>query len=81
MGRRSITWYNTVHQHSGISFVTPVIRRHSGADKDILAKRKEVYALAKNKNQNGWSGQIRKWKSVAKVYVNAKHSSNIAVAA
>lgn len=66
-----VAWYNTVHQHSGISFVTPAIR-HSGADKDILEKRKEVYARAKDKNPNRWSGQIRKWESVAKVYLNAK---------
>jgi putative transposase len=75
-----VNWYNTIHQHSGISFVTPAAR-HKGEDKQILENRKAVYALAKGKNPNRWSGQTRKWAFLEKVYLNAKHSKDIAKAA
>ncbi len=41
-----VKWYNDEHLHSGIKYVTPS-QRHSGMDDAILAKRKEVYQLAK----------------------------------
>lgn len=43
-----VSWYNHEYLHSAIKFVTPV-QRHSGEDKEILAKRKRGYQQAKLK--------------------------------
>lgn len=66
-----VYWYNNIHQHSGISFVTPSAR-HSGKDADILEKRTMVYEHAKQKNPSRWSGKVRHWARAAKVYLNTK---------
>lgn len=66
-----VDWYNNVHQHSGINFVTPSAR-HAGQDTRILAKRARVYEFARQQNPNRWSGNIRNWKQTAEVYLNAK---------
>ena len=64
-----VQWYNEEHRHSGIKFVTPG-QRHRGEDIQILVNRKQVYAQAKLKNPNRWSGNIRNWDRVEKVYLN-----------
>jgi putative transposase len=68
-----VDWYNTVHQHSGINFVTPQ-SRHQGLDKAILEKRARVYETARQKNPNRWSKKIRNWAMVEQVFLNPKHS-------
>ena len=70
-----VHWYNNVHQHSGISFVTPN-ERHEGNDKAILHQRKRVYELARQKNPNRWSKQTRNWDRIDEVYLNKKRSNN-----
>jgi len=72
-----VNWYNNVHQHSGINFVTPSAR-HAGYDTNILAKRANVYELARQQNPNRWSGNVRNWKQDAVVYLNAKHANKTA---
>jgi len=52
-------WYNHEHLHSGIKFVSPA-DRHAGKDEAILAKRKNVYLLAKSRNPQRWTGDIKK---------------------
>lgn len=69
-----VDWYNNVHQHSGINFVTPSTR-HQGLDKEILGKRARVYELARQKNPNRWSAGTRNWAHVETVYLNPKHSN------
>ncbi len=64
-----VDWYNFEHLHSAIQFVTPA-QRHTGEDVEILAKRKRVYEQAKLEKPERWSGEIRNWKPVAKVYLN-----------
>jgi len=64
-----IDWYNEVHLHSAIKFVTPG-QRHRGEDGEILAKRKQVYQWAKMKNPIRWTGDIRNWEPVKEVYLN-----------
>lgn len=64
-----VFWYNNVHLHSGIKFVTP-ISRHLGEDKKILEKRKQVYEEAKNKNRKRWSRGIKNWDQTGNVYLN-----------
>lgn len=46
-------WYNHEHRHSGIGFVTPM-QRHTGADVQILAQRKQVYEQAKARHPERW---------------------------
>ena len=69
-----VIWYNEIHFHSGINFVTPS-SRHSGKDKLILLKRKAVYEAAKAINPNRWSGNTRAWKWESEVTLN-KHRTD-----
>ena len=56
-----VAWYNGVHLHSGIGFVTPM-QRHFGADQKILAHRRRVYAEARAQRPERWiSGKTRRW--------------------
>lgn len=64
-----VTWYNEEHLHSSIGYVTPV-QRHDGKSEAILAQRREVYANAKRRNPERWSGDIREWKTTDTVYLN-----------
>lgn len=64
-----VFWYNNIHLHSGIKFVTPM-SRHEGLDKIILENRKKVYEKAKSKNPNRWSKNTRNWDKVEKVFLN-----------
>jgi transposase InsO family protein len=66
-----VHWYNTEHYHSEIRFVTPD-NRHYGQEEAILNQRKEVYAQARKKNQNRWSGQTRNWEPVEVVRLNSE---------
>lgn len=64
-----VHWYNEEHRHSGIQFVTPA-QRHEGKDRRILANRDTVYALAKERHPERWSGETRNWTPVAEVWLN-----------
>jgi transposase InsO family protein len=66
-----VYWYNNIHLHSGINFVTPH-SRHQGLDATILQNRALVYACAKQKNPARWSRQTRSWARVDNVYLNMK---------
>jgi len=68
---RFVVWYNTKHQHSGISFVTPA-ERHRGLDIQILENRKAVYADAKAMHPERWSGKTRNWSRIEKVRLNPR---------
>ena len=64
-----VNWYNDVHLHSGIRFVTPS-QRHAGLDREILSKRDEVYREARRKNPLRWSRHTRNWSPVGEVWLN-----------
>lgn len=66
-----VYWYNNIHLHSGIKFVTPN-SRHQGLDKITLENRSKVYELARQQNPNRWSTKIRNWDRIEKVYLNSK---------
>ncbi|MFP5457222.1 MAG: transposase, partial [Bacteriovoracia bacterium] len=68
-----VHWYNCIHLHSGIKFVTPN-DRHSGKDKQILEARKLVYEKAKKKQPNRWSKDIRNWDMINEVELNPLRS-------
>ena len=67
-----VAWYNVMHRHSGIQFVTPV-ERHSGKDTEILQKRKAVYEAAKQRHPERWSRDIRNWDAVGEVWLNPEN--------
>ena len=70
-----VGWYNDEHQHSGIRFVTPS-QRHGGHDVAILAQRDDVYAAARRRHPNRWSGDTRNWTPVPTVRLNPEHGLN-----
>lgn len=64
-----VEWYNRVHKHSGLKFVTPE-QRHEGQDDAILRQREQVYAAAKKRNPRRWSGSTRNWVLQGEVWLN-----------
>ncbi len=72
-----VAWYNTEHLHSAIGFVTPE-DRHAGRDKAILAKRRQVYAKARRRSPERWSGRARKWEPVDVVALNPEKGKSAA---
>jgi hypothetical protein len=67
-----VTWYNTVHLHSAIKFVTPE-DRYCGRDADILAARHRVYESAREKNPERWSRSTRNWDPIGEVILNPEN--------
>lgn len=57
---RFVAWYNEVHLHSGIGFVTPAAR-HAGEDVLLLARRRRVYEQARQQQPSRWSRHTRPW--------------------
>jgi transposase InsO family protein len=68
-------WYNEIHRHSGLKFVTPA-QRHRQEDLAILQHREQVYIAAKNKHPERWSGRPRNWKPEHVVYLNPHKSDH-----
>jgi transposase InsO family protein len=64
-----VNWYNNSHCHSGIQFVCPA-QRHENKDAEILAKRHQVYQIAKAKHPERWSGNTRNWTPITEVALN-----------
>jgi transposase InsO family protein len=65
-----VAWYNTRHLHSGIGFVTPC-DRHEGRAEPILARRRSVYAAARQRHPERWNGRAtRAWEIPAEVRLN-----------
>ena len=55
-----VSWYNDVHLHGSIGFVTPA-DRHAGRDCALLVDRREVYDAARQRHPERWSGDARLW--------------------
>ena len=64
-----VDWYNQQHRHSSIRHVTPA-QRHGGDDQAILARRERVYAEARNRHPERWSGSTRDWTPDDGVWLN-----------
>lgn len=62
-------WYNEVHRHSGLRFVTPA-QRHRGEDRAILEKRHALYEAARASRPERWSGPSRNWEPEKIVFLN-----------
>ena len=69
-------WYNENHRHSALKFVTPG-QRHRGEDAALLNQRAELYAVAKGRNPERWSGSIRNWTRPEEITLNPKKSPQI----
>lgn len=67
-----VHWYNTQHLHSAIRFVTPA-DRHAGRDLALLLQRAAVYARARRRTPERWSGMIRDWTPIPTVRLNPEH--------
>lgn len=69
-----VTWYNHSHRHSGLKYVTPA-QRHSGEDIAILEQRERVYAKARDRHPERWSGETRNWNHEPIVKLNPEKES------
>jgi transposase InsO family protein len=67
--QKFVRWYNQVHRHSGLKFVTPA-QRHEGRDTAILAHREQVYREDRNRHPQRWSQDTRNWKLEDHVWLN-----------
>jgi len=67
-----VSWYNHEHRHSAIRFVTPA-QRHAGQDAALLRKRVDVYAAAKTRHPERWSGATRDWEPIHEVHLNPEN--------
>jgi transposase InsO family protein len=68
-------WYDEVHRHSALKFVTPG-ERHRQQDRAILQRRKRLYEAAKAQHPERWSGPSRNWKPETIVYLNPNKSTD-----
>lgn len=66
-------WYRFSHRHSGIQFLTPN-QVHTGEAEAILANRKQVYAVAKERTPQRWSRHTRHWTLDKEVWLNPERS-------
>lgn len=66
-----VNWYNNIHLHSKINFVTP-FSRHFGFDEDILSNRNKIYLEAKANHPERWSKNTRNWDKPKEVILNPK---------
>ena len=62
-------WYNEIHRHSEIKFVTPC-QRHRGEDVEILEQRQCLYERMKKTSPGRWAGAVRNWQPVVEVNLN-----------
>lgn len=55
-----VLWYNKLHPHSRLNYITPY-DRHLGKTGKILATRKKVYENARKKHPRRWTGNTKTW--------------------
>lgn len=72
-----VDWYNNLHQHSALKYVTPA-QKHAGEDIEILATRDRVYQEARKKNPNRWiQNKTRDWTPTTETSLNPIDSRKI----
>lgn len=69
-----VHWYNEIHHHSAIRFVTPA-SRHRGEDAATLRRRSEVYEAAALEHPERWTGPTRDWSRIESVTLHAQRVS------
>ncbi|NPC74227.1 IS3 family transposase [Corallococcus exiguus] len=75
---RFTAWYNGLHRHSGIRFVTPD-ERHFGMEATVLAHRHAVYLRAQRRAPARWSRHTRDWTPTGPVRLNPSPNLTSAV--
>ena len=68
-----VRWYNQVHKHSGLKFVTPE-QRHNGTAVKILQHRDSVYVEAKRRRPERWAQHTRNWTLHDHVWLNPERA-------
>jgi len=66
---RFVGWYNGVHRHSAIRYVTPD-ERHAGRECAVLGERHRLYERARSSNPERWTRGTRDWSAVGVVVLN-----------
>lgn len=74
-----VRWYNHMHRHSGIRYVSPA-QRHAGEDRMILAERHALYVNARAANPRRWSRHTRNWQPIDTVTLNPERESVVSAA-
>lgn len=64
-----VHWYNGIHLHSGLKFVTPV-QCHTGSHIEVLKKREKVYQEAKERHPERWASNTKNWTPHDQVALN-----------
>lgn len=64
-----VQWYNQVHLHCAIRFVTPA-QRHDGSEKKILERRHRLYTAARERHPERWTASTRNWSPIETVRLN-----------
>ena len=64
-----VDWYNHLHRHSGIKFVTPN-QRHNGEAVEICRHRAAVYEQARQRHPRRWNRSTRCWRQPEEVWIN-----------
>lgn len=70
-----MNWYNAAHLHSALRFVTPN-SRHAGEERQMLAKRVDLYAKASASNPRRWSGNACNWQPMGPVWLNPERNAS-----
>lgn len=70
-----VHWYNHEHRHSAIRFITPT-QRHASMDLPLLTQRAAVYAAAREKHPQRWTGACRDWRPITEVHLNPSTPKN-----
>ena len=52
--QKTVDWYNEIHRHSALKYVTPG-QRHRGESAAILEARKQVFEEARRKTPERWN--------------------------
>jgi len=69
-----VAWYNHDHRHSGIRHVSPA-QRHAGEDREVLARRHELYLSARSAKPRRWARHTCNWNPIAAVTLNPEKDS------
>ncbi len=70
-----VHWYNNVHRHSAIRYVTPA-ERHDGREAATLARRRRVYERARMRAPGRWTRGVRNWEPAGAVRLNPRPRSD-----
>jgi putative transposase len=71
---RFVAWYNEEHRHSALKYVTPS-QRHRGEDRQLRARRVQLYEAARQQRPQRWSGACRNWQLADAVFLNPERET------